>query len=79
MARSSRARRDAARPSEQSSATGEAAPDVIAQLERERDALRSELAAAEARIAALEQQRTELLNRIDWAIDSLHSLVERQG
>jgi predicted nucleic acid-binding Zn-ribbon protein len=55
------------------------ASEVIAQLERERDALKSELAAAEARIAALERQRTELLNRIDWAIDSLHSLVERQG
>jgi hypothetical protein len=79
MARMTRARREAARPGEPSSASGGAASEVIAQLERERDALKTELAAAQARIAALERQRTELLNRIDWAIDSLHSLVERQG
>jgi hypothetical protein len=79
MARTPRARRDAARPSELPNASGGAASEVIARLERERDALKVELATAEARIAALESQRTELLNRIDWAIDSLHSLVERQG
>jgi hypothetical protein len=79
MARHPRARRATAPPGELPSVSGGAAADVIAQLERERDALKGELAAAEARIAALEQQRTELLNRIDWALDSLHSLLERQG
>jgi uncharacterized coiled-coil DUF342 family protein len=53
--------------------------EVIAQLEQERDALKGELKAVEARIAALEQQRTELLNRIDWAIDSLHNLLESKS
>jgi chromosome segregation ATPase len=78
MARTPRERREAARPSDPAGASS-GATEVIARLERERDALKMELATAEARIAALESQRTELLNRIDWAIDSLHSLVERQG
>jgi hypothetical protein len=79
MARIPKARRAAARPGELPSVSGGAPAEVIAQLERERDDLRFELAAAESRIAALEQQRTELLNRIDWAIDSLHNLLEKQA
>ncbi len=45
-------------------------------LVRERDVLKAELEAAKARIAALEQQRDQIVNRIDWIIDSLHSLIE---
>ncbi len=37
--------------------------------------LRAELAAAQQRIAELEQRTADALNRIDWAIDSLHNLV----
>jgi hypothetical protein len=73
-----RARRSPAPAGEPSSAGGGIA-EVIAQLEQERDALKVELKAVEARIAALEQQRTELLNRIDWAIDSLHNLLESKS
>jgi predicted transcriptional regulator len=36
--------------------------------------LKAELAAAEQRIAELEMRQTEVINRIDWAIDALHSL-----
>jgi uncharacterized coiled-coil DUF342 family protein len=43
-------------------------------LEAERDQLRAELEAARARIAELERVREQVLNRIDWVIDSLHSL-----
>ena len=46
----------------------------IRMLETERDRLTAELEAAHARIAALEQAREQVLNRIDWVIDSLHSL-----
>jgi predicted nucleic acid-binding Zn-ribbon protein len=67
-----------ARPNERLPASGGTSAETIAQLERERDALKVELAAAEARIAALQQQRTELLNRIDWAIDSLENLLEKK-
>ena len=46
----------------------------IRTLEAERDSLTAELEAAKSRIAALEQAREQVLNRIDWVIDSLHSL-----
>lgn len=45
-------------------------------LETERDALRAELEAAKSRIAELERSREQVLNRIDWVIDSLHNLIE---
>jgi len=48
----------------------------ISALERERDSLKAELEVARARIAELEQQRELVVNRIDWIIDSLHSLIE---
>jgi hypothetical protein len=39
-------------------------------------ALKAELEQARARIAELERRQAEILNRIDWAIDSLHNLRE---
>ena len=47
----------------------------IRALEAERDRLAAELKAARERIAALEAAREQVLNRIDWVIDSLHSLA----
>ena len=47
-----------------------------AQLEAENARLLSELAAARSRIFELEQQHAEIINRIDWAIDSLHNLSD---
>jgi hypothetical protein len=35
--------------------------------------LRAELATAQQRIAELEQRHADALNRIDWALDSLHN------
>ena len=52
--------------------------DAVEQLELERNELRTRLAAAEARIELLESQRLDVLNRIDWAIDSIHNVLERQ-
>jgi len=51
-----------------------AAGEAIARLERERDALKAELETARARIAELERQRSDALNRVEWVIDSLHTL-----
>jgi hypothetical protein len=45
-----------------------------ARLEAENLALKKQLAAAEVRIALLERQRDEALNRIEWVIDSINSL-----
>jgi hypothetical protein len=44
--------------------------------EHERDQLKAQLAEAQATIAKLEQARDEAVNRIDWAIDSLHNVLE---
>ncbi len=45
-------------------------------LEAECGRLRAELETAGKRIRALEAQQKQLLDRIDWAIDSLKSLRE---
>ena len=50
--------------------------DASSDLERERDTLKAELEAARAEIATLQQQRDQIVNRIDWIIDSLHTLLE---
>ncbi|MFZ4807537.1 MAG: hypothetical protein ACOYLQ_09795 [Hyphomicrobiaceae bacterium] len=51
--------------------------DAVTALEREREQLRKELAEAHARIAELEKARKDALDRIDWAIDSLHTYIQR--
>ena len=38
--------------------------------------LKAELTAARARISELEQKQADIVNRIDWVIDSLHNLTE---
>lgn len=48
-------------------------------LERERDQLKAQLAAAQAQLTKLEQARDDAVNRIDWALDSLHNLLENSA
>lgn len=50
--------------------------DAVTRLEHERDQLKRELEAAQQRIAELEAARAQVLDRIDWAIDSLHNVIE---
>lgn len=57
----------------------EVASGRIAELEAERDRLKAELAAALERIARLEEARAQVVNRIDWVIDSLHTLIEDEA
>jgi hypothetical protein len=68
----------AKRPSDRETRAREGArpAESIDALLRERDALRSELLAANAQIAALVARQRNVLDRIDWVIDSLNSLTE---
>ena len=50
----------------------------VAHLESERERLIAALEKAEGRIRALEEGRDQVLNRIDWVIDSLRSLIETE-
>ena len=50
--------------------------DTLETLKSERDELKRQLEAAQQRIAALEKQKEEAVNRIDWVIDSLNSLLD---
>lgn len=55
------------------------APSLMARvirLETERDRLKAQLEKAESRIRELEESREQVVNRIDWVIDSLRSLVD---
>ena len=54
----------------------ESAETRALRLEAELTRLRADLSAARARIARLEQARDQALDRIAWAIDSLHNLNE---
>ena len=48
----------------------------VVDLKRERDGLAQDLAAARAEIAALEAARVDAVNRIEWVIDSLQSVLD---
>ena len=48
----------------------------VIRLESERDRLQAELATATSRIQALEESREQVVNRIDWVIDSLRNLID---
>ncbi|MFN0219655.1 MAG: hypothetical protein ACKVP4_12675 [Hyphomicrobium sp.] len=38
--------------------------------------LKDELAIAHSRIAELEKRQADIVNRIDWVIDSLHNIAD---
>jgi hypothetical protein len=76
-----RAARPPARPPKQSATSAQPldASSLLARvirLESERDRLQAELATATSRIQALEESREQVVNRIDWVIDSLRNLID---
>lgn len=76
-----KARKRAAVPADIAAGRGHPRKDAtlearIQALEAERDRLLAELKAAQTRIGDLERTREQVVNRIDWVIDSLHSLAE---
>jgi sugar-specific transcriptional regulator TrmB len=75
-----KAKRPGARQAESAAGLADAVQRLEARaktLERERDGLKTELEAARERIRTLEEARAEVVNRIDWVIDSLQNVVDR--
>ncbi len=62
--------------------TGVAAADDLetrlAAIAAERDAALAELASVRAQLAELETARSQAVNRIDWIIDSLKTVIESE-
>jgi hypothetical protein len=74
------AKRPAARKDQVSAAVPMSdAAQRLAIVEAERDRLKASLEAAEARIAELEKTRALVVNRIDWLIDSLGTVIEKRA
>ncbi|MCH9764510.1 MAG: hypothetical protein K0U34_00755 [Alphaproteobacteria bacterium] len=82
-----RAKKKAARPPRRAPQTTQTSLDEppkastasenrLEKLQRERDEARRLLAAAEQRIKELESTQDQVVNRIDWVIDSLHNLKQ---
>ena len=51
----------------------------LAALERERDQLKAELERFKARQRRLEETQAQVRDRIAWALDSLHNILEGKG
>ncbi len=51
----------------------------LASLERERDALKAELDHFKARQRRLEETQEQVRDRLAWALDSLHNILEGKG
>lgn len=63
-------------PARTRAAAHAAEPETLEAVRRERDALRAELATARVEIERLVELQKQVLNRIDWMVDSLNSLAE---
>jgi len=51
----------------------------LAALERERDALRAELDQAEERLRVMEKNHADVRDRIAWALDARHNILQGKG
>ena len=51
----------------------------LAAVERERNALKEELERAQSRLHQLEETQARVRDRIAWALNSLHNILEGKG
>lgn len=51
----------------------------LAAVERERNALQEELERYRSRVRSLEETQAKVRDRIAWALDSLHNILEGKG
>jgi predicted nucleic acid-binding Zn-ribbon protein len=73
------AREDAQRGKNKNSGATDPLKVRLSALERERDALRADLQRAEARVRDLEKTQAQVRDRIAWALDSLHNILDGKG
>jgi hypothetical protein len=73
---SASARARAPRPKAKAGTAGLALVERVATLERERDALKAELDRSKARVRQLEDSHAQVRDRIAWALDSLHNILD---
>lgn len=66
----------AAMPPIASAKRAPAAPKKARTVQQERDDLKAALAAAEARIHKLEENQTQVVNRIGWMLEALQTLKD---
>jgi hypothetical protein len=59
--------------------TGATVQERLAALERERDQLREELEHTRVRQRQLEEIQAQVRDRLAWALDSLHNILEGKG
>jgi predicted nucleic acid-binding Zn-ribbon protein len=72
-------RENAQRGKTKGSNDGQSLKARLSTLERERDALQADLQRAEARVRDLEKTQAEVRDRIAWALDSLHNILDGKG
>jgi hypothetical protein len=70
------AERSTAKTRRPDSAKSPAKTGAAGGLSAENAQLKADLASAQERIADLELKQAEIINRIDWVIDSLHNLPD---
>jgi hypothetical protein len=73
------AREDAQRGKAKGTSTADPLKVRLSAIERERDALRADLQRAQARVRDLEKTQAQVRDRIAWALDSLHNLLDGKG
>jgi chromosome segregation ATPase len=78
-ARSERAKAKSGAKREKGHKSGLAMMARLAALERERDDLKEELARTQARVRQLEAGHAQVRDRIAWALDALHGILEGKG
>jgi hypothetical protein len=59
--------------------SADAGAERLAALERERDLLQQELERSRLRVRLLEETHTKVCDRIAWALDSLHNILDGKG
>jgi len=68
-----------ARAKAKSRSSADASAERLAALERERDLLQQELERARSRVRLLEETHAKVRDRIAWALDSLHNILDGKG